>query len=886
MDLAAALAFSRYAPRRWPPHPGAADELAATLDAPFAWAAARSRARRRASRPAMPRALGAALRALRRRVLRAHARARPDRPRRPGRSLRAMTTLAEVALAPPSRCTTRALAADARRAASATTGAPQALVVIGMGKLGGGELNVSSDIDLVFVYPEEGETDGAAPLANREFFDRLGRRVIARAERRHRRRLRVPRRHAAAALRRQRAADGAVRGARAVPDHAGPRLGALRVAQGARADRRRGTTSSTALVTPFVFRKYLDYDAYDGLRDIHRQIREQGKRRDYAPNIKLGAGRHPRDRVHRAGAADRARRARAGAARARHAAGARRARARAACCRSGAVAALRDAYVFLRNVEHRLQYRDDQQTQTLPADAARARGARATRWAAPAPPRSTRRSPRHRATVARAVQRGVRRRRAARRRRRRRRRGDDGAAPRSRRSGATTSARIGAATLAAAGFADPDGAARDARARARERALPAAAGAVAAALRRAGAAAARGRGRDRQSGAPTRRRCSCACSTLLEAVSRRSAYLALLIEHPPLLPRLAQLMGASAWAADYLTRHPILLDELLDARVLLAEPDWDAWRAELARAARASTRGDAERQMDALRHFQHAQTFRLLAQDLAGQLTVERLADHLSALADIDPRRRRSPTCWAQMRGARRRRRRASRSSATASSAARSWATRPTSTSCSSTTDADEPTRAGALRAARAAAHHLAHQHDRRRPALRDRPAAAARRRRRPARVVASPAFRRYQREQAWTWEHQALTRARFVAGDAAIGAAFEAERDAILRLPRDPREARAPTSSRCARKMRAGHPNPTPLFDLKHDPGGMVDIEFAVQYLVLAHAHDHPALTRNAGNIALLRHRRRARARARADWRARRPTPTATTAGCSTRSA
>ena len=93
-------------------------------------------------------------------------------------------------------------------------------------------------------------------------------------------------------------------------------------------------------------------------------------------------------------------------------------------------------------------------------------------------------------------------------------------------------------------------------------------------------------------------------------------------------------MGASAWAADYLTRHPILLDELLDARVLLAEPDWDAWRAELARLLDAHA-GDAERQMDALRHFQHAQTFRLLAQDLAGRLTVERLADHLSALADI-----------------------------------------------------------------------------------------------------------------------------------------------------------------------------------------------------------------------------------------------------------
>ena len=70
---------------------------------------------------------------------------------------------------------------------------------------------------------------------------------------------------------------------------------------------------------------------------------------------------------------------------------------------------------------------------------------------------------------------------------------------------------------------------------------------------------------------------------LLEAIARRSAYLALLIEHPPVLPRLAQLMGASSWAADYLTQNPLLLDELLDARVLLAEPDWALWRDELAR---------------------------------------------------------------------------------------------------------------------------------------------------------------------------------------------------------------------------------------------------------------------------------------------------------------
>jgi glutamate-ammonia-ligase adenylyltransferase len=113
--------------------------------------------------------------------------------------------------------------------------------------------------------------------------------------------------------------------------------------------------------------------------------------------------------------------------------------------------------------------------------------------------------------------------------------------------------------------------------------------------------------------------------------------------------------------------------------------------------------------------------------------------------------------------------------------------------------------------------------------------------------------FERYQREDAWTWEHQALTRARFSAGDAALGAKFEAIRDAILRKPRD-----LPALAKDIRDMRAriasAHPNRSGLFDLKHDRGGMIDIEFAVQYLVLAHAHRFPDLTKNLGNIALLR--------------------------------
>jgi glutamate-ammonia-ligase adenylyltransferase len=307
-------------------------------------------------------------------------------------------------------------------------------------------------------------------------------------------------------------------------------------------------------------------------------------------------------------------------------------------------------------------------------------------------------------------------------------------------------------------------------------------------------------------------------------------------------------MGASAWAADYLTRHPILLDELLDSRVLLEEPDWRAWRRELD-GELAAHPGDTERQMDALRHFQHAHAFRLLAQDLNGLLSVERLADHLSALADVVLAAT-LEYCWAQMHDG--------KPVAPPRFAIIGYGKLGgKELGYASDLDLvfvyDDPDESAAERYTRLV-HRLntwlttttsagrLYETD-----LRLRPDGAS------GLVVSSfDAFRRYQREQAWTWEHQALTRARFVAGDAALGAAFEAEREAVLRLPRDSRRLRDDVVE-MRRRMYAGHPNKTPLFDLKHDPGGMVDVEFIVQYLVLAHSHEHAPLTANVGNIALL---------------------------------
>jgi glutamate-ammonia-ligase adenylyltransferase len=118
--------------------------------------------------------------------------------------------------------------------------------------------------------------------------------------------------------------------------------------------------------------------------------------------------------------------------------------------------------------------------------------------------------------------------------------------------------------------------------------------------------------------------------------------------------------------------------------------------------------------------------------------------------------------------------------------------------------------------------------------------------------VSSISAFEEYQRQHAWVWEHQALTRARFCAGDQSVGAQFERVRNEVLRMPRDIAKLRHEVIE-MRQKMHDGHLNKTDLFDIKHDNGGMVDIEFMVQFVVLAHSATHPELTANSGNLALL---------------------------------
>ena len=754
----------------------------------------------------------------------------------------AMTALAE---------TTLDLAlAHARRLLDARSGVPRdadgatiEFWIVGMGKLGARELNVSSDIDLVYVYEDDGVTDGAQPLSAHEYFAQLAKSLYA--------------------LIGETTEDGFVFRvdlALRPNGNSGPSVVSLAMleeyfmVQGREWERFAWLKSRVvapfesvangralalrSTVTSFVYRKYLDYDAYEGLRDIHRQIRDQGARRDYASNVKLGDG-GIREIEFIAQALQIVRGGRDADLRVRGTLPALAALGARGLLPPSSVASLTDAYVFLRNVEHRLQYRDDRQTHQLPQDATE-RALLAEAMDA-TPDAFEQALARHRGVVSVTFAQTL---------------GDEGrATDRADAMYATLWDEPDAVgslreALQAAGYADPDAlAASLARVRASGRylQLPAASRnrfdalvprLLAVAAAHPGLAGAQ----------PVFQR----LLALLETIARRSAYLALVIEHPPLLPRLANLMGASAWAAAYLTRHPLLLDELLDARTLFAEADWDAWRAELTRQL-AQRPDDAEHQMDVLRHFQHAQAFRLLVQDLGGQLTVERLADHLSALADVVLEGTLA-ACWAHM-----------------------------------TAGAEPPPRFAIIGYGKLGGKELGYASDLDLVFLFDvdpnDPDADAREARytrlgqrlntwltsttaagqlydtdlrlRPdgakgLLVSSLSGFRRYQREQAWAWEHQALTRARFVAGDREVGVAFEAEREAILRAERDPQELAAEVVA-MRRRMHAGHPNPSPLFDLKHDPGGMVDIEFAVQYLVLVHAHLHAVLTKNAGNIALL---------------------------------
>ncbi len=738
----------------------------------------------------------------------------------------AMTALAEVSVRCAQALLMNTLTEQFGAPIGESSGTPQELMVLGMGKLGGGELNVSSDIDLIFIYPEDGETNGMRKLSNHEFFTRLGRRLITAIN--------------------DHTADGYVFRVdmRLRPyGESGPlvmsfaALEEYLVAQGREWERyawikariispagHPASTQLEQLSQPFVFRKYLDFGAFDSMRKLHAQIRAEVARRDRYQNIKLGPG-GIREIEFIAQVFQLIRGGRDAGLRIRPTQQVLRLLAQMGELESEVAARLDESYVFLRNLEHRLQYLDDQQTQELPnspenqALIAEAMGYSeyAALLAALDPLRQFVTQQFEKVFGAKQGEET----------------GDWW------REDATVDELT--ASLAAANFRDAAGtAARLVQFRngGRYRLLPESS-------------------RLRMDNLVPRFAGLCAEESnpdealarilaLLEAIARRASYLAFLAEYPLALPRLVRLVAASAWASEYLAQHPILLDELLDAREIYSPPDWTALENDLGTQL-AECHGDMERQMEALRLFQHSQTFHLLAMDLQGLLPLEKLSDHLSDLADLILRHVLA-LCWSSLGH--------SEAPHFAIIAYGKLGGRELGYASDLDLifiyDDDLPDagvayaklakRINAMLSSYTASGRL-YEVD-----LRLRPNGES-----GLLVSTMAAFSEYQAQHAWTWEHQALTRARFCAGDTAIGRQFEAIREQVLRTPRDPVKLRQEIVE-MRRKMREGHPNRTPLFDIKHDPGGMVDIEFIVQYLVLARAHEYSGLTANSGNLALLK--------------------------------
>ena len=717
-------------------------------------------------------------------------------------------------------------------------GQAQRLLIIGMGKLGGRELNVSSDVDYIFVYPEEGDTNGARSIENYDFFTRLGKRIIS----------------ALGEL----TADGQVFRVdmRLRPNgDSGPlvcSLDALEnyfITQGREWERyawiksrvmNSGPNAEGAALgewmlalrrisRPFVFRKYLDFGAINAMRDLHAQIRREVARKDKVDHIKLGPG-GIREIEFIAQVFQLIRGGRDSALQIRPTLSVLKLLAERKLIPPETESELREAYVFLRRVEHRLQYVEDKQTHMLP-EAEDARASLACSMDYADWPALLVVLNQHREKVSRHF-------------------GEIFSDPEAGEH-PLTGVWLGQhdedttlETLGNLGYRQPHEAiTRLAELRSSNRYLQlpttnrSRLDAVGPRLIEA-------------AGATSNPDTTFARGlNFLEGISRRGAYLALLQQYPMALRRVADMMCASFWAAEYLNRHPLLLDELLDPRLYEIATNWAGFRENL-RQTLAEHAGDTEREMDILRETHHAQVFRLLAQDLAGLQTIEHLSDHLTELADTLVQET-LPLCWETIK---------KRHCATPKFAVIGYGKMGGKELGYASDldmvylfdDDDQDAEENYNRLGQRLNTWLSSQTSAGilfETDLRLRPNGDS-----GLLAVSVDAFRDYQLKHAWVWEHQALSRARFCAGDPAVGERFEAIRCEILRQQRDLAKLREEVIAMRRKMLDAHASHSEDEFDLKQDPGGIIDVEFIVQYLVLGYAHQHGELTGNLGNIALLR--------------------------------
>ncbi len=777
----------------------------------------------------------------------------------------AMTELAELALDVAMNNTQQEL--DALYGAPLLPGSDTAratLWVVGMGKLGARELNVSSDIDLIYVYDQDGQTagraDGRGQISNHEYFAHQVKALYALIgdTTEHGFVFRVD-----LALRPNGNSGPAAISLSALEDYFQVQgrewerfawlksrvvAPALSLQRKAPADQQGGSLQDLrAVVLPFVFRRYLDYNVFDALRSLHRQIREQAHRRsaghpERANDVKLSRG-GIREIEFTVQLLQVVRGGQFPELRMRPTVGALHRVASAGLMPQDTADALARAYEFLRHVEHRIQYLDDQQTHVLPTRDDDLAWIAGTLGFASSSAFLTELDA-HRELVASEFDKLL---------------GGTEVCLNCNKSASEPHelgellAQMSAAwparfrTRLVGWSTHPRVLAlrEDSRAR------------LARLVQRTAAWLLEGKFSEEA---------ALRLIDWIEPLLRRESYLAMLLERPSVHERLLRLLGAAKWPARYLLQHPGVIDELAGNDLLQQRFDAGVFVAELNQRLAALKRtgeDDEEACLNLLRRAHHAEVFRTLARDVEGVLSVEQVADDLSALAEAVLHLT-ADWCWQRLKN---------RHCEQPQFAVIAYGKLGgKELGYGSDLDIvfvydDEHEQAGEVYATlvRKIINWLTlktgegdlFEID---TALRPNGGSGLL-------VISFAAYANYQQQRgsntAWTWEHQAMTRARCVLGDAALARRFDDVRRAVITAPRELPALRAEIVAmrdkvRTAHpvKRKPGQPTATPeaeSFDVKHGTAGMVDAEFAMQYLVLAEAARHPELADNVGNIALL---------------------------------
>ena len=752
-----------------------------------------------------------------------------------------VTQLAEIAL--DKACQSAFQTLDARHGEPLTPSGQRAQFwVIGMGKLGARELNVSSDIDLIYVYDEDGETTGNAQglgrISVQEYFARAVKAIysLVGETTEHGFVFRV---------------DLALR-----PNgNSGPSvvsLGALEeylLVQGREWERfawmksrviapKTAVKNGSALalrsvVLPFVFRRYLDYNVFESLRTLHQQIRDHAAKRsaghpERANDVKLSRG-GIREIEFTVQLLQVVRGGQFPELRTRPTLDALKRVAKAGLMPPETSDNLAEAYIFLRKVEHRIQYLDDQQTHILPTQDQDLSWIAHTMGYADSCDFLSQLDA-HREIVAHEFDillggdrqcKGCQ-------------KPNGGELPELE---AVLDLFQGEARERLAHWQESPkvkGLRDDARTR------------LMRLLQRTAQWLKEGKV---EAIAVVR------MADWMEPLMRRESYLAMMLERPAVHERLLRLLGAAKWPARYLVQHPGVIDELAHGDVLKQrfvaadfEVDLEARRSALKRTGE----DDEEALLNLLRRAHHAEVFRTLARDVEGNLSVEQVADDLSAMADVILKVT-AQWCWSCLKN----RHRETPQFAIIAYGKLGGKELGYGSDLDIVFVYEDPDeRAQEVYAGFArklinwftvkTAEGDLFEID---TALRPNGGSGLL-------VTTFGAYADYQQQRgsntAWTWEHQAMTRARFVMGDANMRQRFDEVRWAVISAPRDAASLKNEIVG-MRQKVLAAHPVKAGLFDVKHSPGGMVDAEFAVQYVVLMHANSHAELLDNVGNIALL---------------------------------